>query len=313
MRILILGGFGFVGGRVARHLSHAGHSIVLGTRQAYSSPGWLPQAEVAHIRWQDADALERSCRGVDAVIHAAGMSAPDCVADPVAALEFNGLATARLLAAAMRAGVQRFLYFSTAHVYASPLAGAITEHTCPRNLHPYATSHLAGEYAVLAAGQRGIIKGVVLRLSNAFGAPVWKEANCWTLLVNDLCRQAVVTGRLQLHTAGTQLRDFITLEDVSRAVLHVLQVEPARLGDGLFNLGGDAAVSVLTMTEQVAARWKALTGGALPIIRPQPSGALPEPLDYSCGKLKATGFSLTSQGEQEIDATLRLCRASFGT
>jgi UDP-glucose 4-epimerase len=313
MRILIIGGFGFVGGRVAGHLHQAGHSIVLGTRKQYTSPEWLPQAEVTHIHWHDAEALEDSCRGVDVVVHAAGMNAQDCAADPVAALEFNGLATARLLAAAMRAGVQRFLYFSTAHVYASPLVGTITESTCPRNLHPYATSHLAGEYAVLAAGQRGQIQGVVLRLSNAFGAPVWKDAGCWTLLVNDLCRQAVVTGRLKLHTAGTQFRDFITLEDVSRAVLHLLQVEPTRLGDGLFNIGGDAVVSVFSMTEQVAARWNATTGKDLPIIRPEPSGPLPEPLDYSCDKLKATGFSLTSQVHQEIDATLRLCMAAFGT
>lgn len=301
-----------MGGRVAQCLHHAGHSIILGTRKAYTPPDWLPQAEVAQIYWHDAAALERSCRGVDAVLHAAGMNARDCAADPVAALEFNGLATARLLAAAMRAGVQRFIYLSTAHVYASPLVGTITENTCPRNLHPYATSHLAGEYAVLAAGQRGQIQGIVLRLSNAFGAPVWKDADCWTLLVNDLCRQAVVTGRLQLHTGGTQVRDFITLEDVSRAVLHVLQVEPTRLGDGLFNLGGDAAVSVFSMTEQVVARWNAMTGKDLPIIRPETSGPLPEPLDYSCDKLKATGFSLTSQVHQEIDATLGLCMAVFG-
>lgn len=313
MRILVVGGFGFVGGRLARHLHHAGHSIVLGTRQGYASPEWLPEADVAQIRWQDAGALEESCRGVDAVVHAAGMNAQDCAADPVAALEFNGVATARLLAAAIRSGVQRFICFSTAHVYASPLAGAITENTCPRNLHPYATSHLAGEYAVLGAGRRGQIQGVVLRLSNAFGAPVWKDANCWTLLVTDLCRQAVVTGRLKLHTAGMQLRDFITLEDVSRAVLHLLQVEPARLGDGLFNLGGEAVVSVFSMTEQVAARWKAMTGRDLPIIRPGPSGPMPEPLDYSCDKLKATGFSLTSPVSQEIDATLGMCMAAFGT
>lgn len=313
MRILVIGGFGFVGGRVAKHLHRAGYSIVLGTRQAYSSPEWLPQAEVVQLHWHDAAALERSCRGVDVVIHAAGMNAQDCAADPVSALEFNGLATARLLAAAIRAGVQRFIYLSTAHVYASPLVGIITENTCPRNLHPYATSHLAGEYAVLAAGQRGQIQGIVLRLSNAFGAPMWKDANCWTLLVNDLCRQAVVTGQLKLHTAGMQLRDFIALEDVSRAVLHILQVESGILADGLFNLGGDAVTSILTMTEHVAARWKVMTGKDLPIIRPESSGPLPEPLDFSCDKLKATGFSLTSQVYQEIDATLGLCMAAFGT
>ena len=313
MRVLVAGGFGFVGGRVAQYLHHAGHSIILGTRQAYTPPDWLPQAEVAQLHWHDAAALERSCRGVDVVVHAAGMNAQDCAADPVAALEFNGVATARLLAAGIRAGVHRFLYFSTAHVYASPLAGTLTEDACPRNLHPYAASHLAGEYAVLDATRRGQIMGVVLRLSNAFGAPARKDANCWALLVNDLCRQAAVTGRVELHTAGTQLRDFITLEDVARAVLHAVYAETKGLSDGLFNLGGDAVMSVFSMAELVAARWKVLTGKDLPIIRPKPSGPLPEPLDYSSAKLKATGFSLTSQAHQEIDVTLGLCMAAFGT
>lgn len=313
MRVLVAGGFGFVGGRAAQYLHHAGHSIILGTRQASTPPAWLPQAEVAQLHWHDAAALERSCRGLDAVVHAAGMNAQDCAADPVAALEFNGVATARLLAAAIRAGVQRFVYVSTAHVYGSPLGGTITENTCPRNLHPYATSHLGGEYAVLGAGQRGQIQGVVLRLSNAFGPPVRKDADCWTLLVNDLCRQAVLNGRLKLHTAGTQLRDFIPLEDVSRAVLHILQAESPKLAGGLFNLGGDAVMSVFSMAELVAARWKTLTGKDLPIIRPERSGPLPEPLIYSCDKLKSTGFSLTSQVPQEIDATLGFCMTAFGT
>jgi UDP-glucose 4-epimerase len=158
-KILITGGMGYVGGRLAVHLAQAGHQIVLGSRNASSPPVWLPQAEVLQIAWGDAGALEQSCDGVDVVIHAAGMNAQDCAADPAAALGFNGVATARLVAAACRAGVQRFIYLSTAHVYASPLVGAITEETCPRNMHPYATSHIAGEHAVLYANQHKQIRG----------------------------------------------------------------------------------------------------------------------------------------------------------
>ncbi|MBM3815229.1 MAG: SDR family oxidoreductase [Acidimicrobiia bacterium] len=313
MRILVAGGFGYVGGRIAHVLGEAGHTVVLGTRQAASSPAWLPQARVIQLQWQDRAALEDSCRGMDAIIHAAGMNAQDCAADPVAALEFNGVATARLVAAAVKAGVKRVVYFSTAHVYASSLEGTITEQTCPRNLHPYATSHLAGEQVVLEAAQRRAIHGTVFRLSNAFGTPMWQGVNCWMLLVNDLCRQAVTTGELTLRSAGLQLRDFLTLEDVARAVLHVLPVGSDCLGDGLFNLGGGAAAqSILSMTELVAERWKSLTGQSLPIVRPAPAGPSPSVLAYSSAKLLATGFSPSSRWPHEIDETLALCRAAFG-
>jgi UDP-glucose 4-epimerase len=95
MHILITGGFGFVGGRIAMHLGQLGHQIILGTRHSIASPDWLPQAEVSKIVWDDEVVLERSCEGVDLIIHAAGMNAKDCNTDPVSALAFNGLATAR--------------------------------------------------------------------------------------------------------------------------------------------------------------------------------------------------------------------------
>ena len=60
-----------------------------------------------------------ACLDVDVVVHAAGMNAKDCLADPVAA-HFNGVATARFAAAASKAGVEKFIYLSTIHVYASP-------------------------------------------------------------------------------------------------------------------------------------------------------------------------------------------------
>jgi len=314
MRILITGGFGFVGGRVAQHLQQAGHQIVLGSRKTSNPPDWLPHAEVEQTDWDDGRALEQICNGVDVVILAAGMNAQDCAADPVAALEFNGLATARLVAAASRAGVKRFVYLSTAHVYASPLIGTITEDTCPRNLHPYATSHLAGEDALLSAGQRGQIEGIVLRLSNAFGAPASAETNCWMLLANDLCRQAVCDRRLTLRSAGLQQRDFVTLHDVGRTIAHMLDLSDERIGGVIFNVGGGRARRVIDMAEMIQARCLAVLGFSPEIIRPEPiQGEKSPDLDYRIDKLLATGFSLEGDYHDEIDATLRLCNEVFGS
>ena len=71
MRILITGGFGFIGGRLGARLAQAGHHVVLGSRNSFSSPAaWCPNAEVARFYWNDDAALEQSCRGIDLVIHA---------------------------------------------------------------------------------------------------------------------------------------------------------------------------------------------------------------------------------------------------
>ena len=46
MRVLISGGTGYIGGRLAVHLSRTGHQIVLGSRKISGSPEWLPDAEM---------------------------------------------------------------------------------------------------------------------------------------------------------------------------------------------------------------------------------------------------------------------------
>lgn len=313
MRILIAGGLGFVGGRLGQYLHQAAHQIILGSRNASSPPDWLSQAEVVRTDWVDERALEKICGGADVVIQAAGMNAQDCAADPVVALEFNGLATARMVAAASRAGVKRFIYLSTAHVYASPLIGTITEDTCPRNLHPYSTSHLAGEHAVLSACQRGQMEGVVLRLSNAFGAPVHKDVNCWMLLVNDLCRQAVTKRSLTLRSAGVQRRDFVTLQDVGGAVSHVLDLSKEQIGDGVFNIGGAWTPRVIDMVELIRERCSAVLGFVPALIRPEPEeGELALDLDFQIDRLLASGFELCGNAATEIDATLLFCHEAFG-
>ena len=313
MRILITGGFGLVGGRLAEHLHSLGHQIVLGSRHAAPPPAWLPDVTVVKCVWNDSLALAEICRGVDVVIHAAGMNTQDCDADPVAALEFNGLGTSRLCAAAVRAGVERFIYLSTAHVYASPLVGSFTEDSCPRNLHPYATSHLAGENAVLHTCQRGKIEAAVLRLTNAFGAPAHKDVNCWMLLVNNLCRQVVTTQRMVLRSTGAQRRDFVALYEVGRAIAHVIDLNAAQLADGIFNIGGAWAPRVIEMVELVQARCSVVLGFTPSIIRPEHiDNEVTLALDIKINKLLNSGYIFTETVITEVDETLLFCRDAFG-
>lgn len=312
MRILITGGSGFVGGRLAQHLYQARHEIILGSRNASRPPDWLPQAEVKQTKWHDDRALEQVCHGVDVVIHSAGMNAQDCLADPVAALEFNGLATARLIEAASRSDVKRFVYLSTAHVYANPLIGSITEESCSRNLHPYAASHLAGENVVLSASERGQIEGIVLRLSNSFGAPAHKDANCWGLLVNDLCRQAVQGGKLVLNSSGLQQRDFISLTEAVRVATTLSTRALDASLHGVFNVGSGVSQSVLELAQIVQKRCK-LVLGFEPELQRLATGAdeRHEKLEYRTDKLNKVGITVSSNYSDEVDRLLVFCNASF--
>lgn len=314
MRVLISGGTGYIGGRLAVHLSRTGHEIVLGSRKISGSPEWLPDAEMVQTKWNEPDELSRICRDADVVVHAAGMNAQDCLADPVAALDFNGVATARFVAAAARAGVKRFVYLSTAHVYASPLVGSISEETCPKNLHPYATSHLSGEHAVLAAHDRREIQGVVFRLSNAFGAPVSKEANCWNLLVNDLCRQAAQIKTLSLRSSGKEARDFISLSQVCSMIELFVSVDFASLEAGVFNLGMGRSLTVLDMARLIQQRClNTLSHFPALHVGYETNSADSSGLKYESSRMPSLGIYLdTSKNIQELDHLLKYCSHTFG-
>ena len=312
MRILITGGFGFIGGRVAQHLQQLGHQITLGSRNGATTPAWLPQANVIQTCWESESSLVETCNNTDLVIQAAGMNARDCTADPVAALEFNGLATARLVRAAGSTGIKRFIYLSTAHVYASPLAGNITESSCPRNLHPYATSHLAGEQVVLSASQRGQIHGTVLRVSNSFGAPSHAQVNCWTLLLNDLCKQAAQTRRMVLQSSGTQLRDFIAMTEVCRIIAHLASPDLSPSMPGIVNIGSGFAHSVLDMAKLVQQRCKLVLGFEPELQYPAAqTDEAPTLLSYQSAGLAALGLAVNPDKSTEIDRLLSFCHTAF--
>ena len=224
MDVLITGGFGYLGGRVAQFLSEKGYHVTLSSRNELCAPEWLQTANVVQLNWENEDKLKEVCNDFDVVLHAAAINANECAQNPVKALEFNGLATARLVKASREAGVSKFIYFSTAHVYRSPLVGEFNSATCPDNKHPYATSHLAGENAVIyESNLSNDFCGTVLRISNAIGAPAYKGANCWMLVANDLCKQVVINGSMQVLSNPFLERDYVPISLVSSFIGSILE------------------------------------------------------------------------------------------
>lgn len=312
MRILITGGFGFIGARLAVHLAKAGHQIFIGTRKPRSPPDRFFVAQVIKMEWKDLSSLQKTCVQIDLVIHAAGMNAQDCAADPESALDFNGEATARLVLAANLAGVKRFIYLSTIHVYSDPLSGLINEEAPLKNLHSYAISHIAGEQAVLNPILAGEMQGIVLRMSNVYGAPVDSDINCWTLLVNDLCKQAVKYHKLVLNTNGLQRRDFIDMREITQVVEYFLYCHDPLMERGIFNIGSGLSQSVLDMTKLIQYRCERVLGYAPLIERNEEKGKSSFiPFKYDISKLKATGYLTKENNVSEIDLILMLCKSKF--
>ena len=307
--VLLTGGFGNLGGRVAAALNNQGRwDIRLASRSHASAPAWAPLAEVIHLDVLDAEDVARSCKGVSAVVHLAALNDRLAAQDPELAESILGFGTHALVNAAIENNVQRFIFMSTAHVYSSPLQGVITESTSTTNQHPYATSHISGERAVAEHHDQERFLGIRLRCANGFGYPMSPNVDIWHTLVYDLCKQVVETHKMTLRSSGLQQRNFIAVSDICAAILHFLQLDDTRVGDGLFNLGGSSSTTVLEMATVVAARAHAVLGITATIDRPSPS--MDEsviPLDYQINKLIATGFVPKNVVTEEIDRLLLMC------
>ena len=307
--VLVTGAGGYLGGRLVARLRASGAMTVRsGSRRA--SAGATDVVSIGQL--DDDTQLRAACAGVTSLVHLAALNEIDSEREPERAVEVNVKGTVRLLAAAKQSGVRRFVFLSTAHVYGAPLEGRIDEERVTRPVHPYAITHRAAEDFVSAAGRGGAMETVSLRLSNAVGAPASPDVQRWTLLVNDLCRQVVTTGKLTLRSSGLARRDFIAMSDACRAIEHFLSLAASRLPRGPVNLGGGQSLRVIDMVEMVAQRAAAVLGARPPIERPDPAPGEESPeLDYRIDTLRATGFEPTGSLRDEIDATLKLCAAAF--
>lgn len=312
--ILITGGMGYLGGRLIQELKSSGlkKHILVGSRSTSNQFLVKDDINLVYTDWKSQSNLDFICQNMDIVIHLAAMDAKNSIADPVGALEVNGVGTARLIQAAIKSNVKRFIYLSTAHVYGSVLVGNINENTFPKPIHPYATSHKAGEDVVQAAGMSGEIETIIIRLSNCFGAPAHEDVNCWSLLIPDLCRQAVTQRKIVLSSSGVQRRDFIPITDACRAIIHLSEIPKNKLKSYIYNVGGNYAPTILEIAKRIQLRYKILFDFDLEIsAQPILTSHTSEIFNYKTDLLFKTGFKFKNTFDSELDRLLIFCFKNF--
>ena len=311
-RVLITGGLGYLGGRITAHLMESNPHAplrLLTRRTPDQIPLWAKQLDVVRGDLLDAGSLAAALEDVDTVIHLAAANEIESQRDPGAALDTVGKGTLNLLQACVAQNARRFIYFSTFHVYGPSADQPITEGTPARPVHPYAITHLTAEGLVDWHRHSYDINTLILRVSNGYGFPADPLIRRWTLVFNDLCRQAVEQGEIRLRSNGKAHRDYVAIGDVARAVNHFLSIPTESWEDGLFNLGGESSLSVLKVAEIVADRFRSLCGHEVPIRIEATMGPEHEqPVDYRIDKLKGTGFQLSGNMADEIDGTFGVCQ-----
>lgn len=310
-RVLVTGGFGFLGGRISQELAKLPNSeIVLTSRKSRQSPSWLSNCKTIQLDVRDDLSVSNAVKGVDTIVHLASLNDQDSKVDLQKTFDVTTLGTMRLVDAAINSGVTKFVYQSSVHIYGRNLVGQVTEQTIPAPESIYAISHLAAEQYVAAMVVKGRISGAILRCANGFGTPTHKDVNAWHLLVNGLCQEALQNNVLKLRSSGTQRRDFITISDIARAFSHILTLKNMDRQSPIYNLGSSISTPVIEMVNLIADLVAKTTASRPKIEVPKTDSAVQEPssaIDIS--KLRSTGFVPENDYSAEILNILKLLQS----
>ena len=303
--ILITGGSGYLGARLAKFLTQVrSEKVIIALRKDSSALiDLIPNCEFKTFDLTDQSSLDDLLTGVSHVIHLAALNAQQSFDDPSLAERVNVEGASNVVKASVKNRVKRIIYFSTAHVYSSPLKGLIDESIAPKNDHPYAMTHLKAEYEINKLLKGTITKHTIFRLSNAIGSPLIKETNCWMLVVNDIVKQLIEKDEIVFTSGKKTERDYIAISQICEVVNQVISDENERY-DGIFNLGSGTSLSLESIAELVSKRAKKILSKDITITFPKDSIESDLKLNFSIDKITNTGIKITPDLNKEIDHLL---------
>ncbi len=265
MNILITGGAGFIGSALANRLLLDGHTVRVLDDLSAGNPDRL-HADIFFTRGdvRDKPKLWRLLKRVDCVYHlAARVSVPESILYPTEYNDTNVGGTVALMEAMRDAGVQRVVFASSGAIYGEQPRSPVAEDFSPKPTSPYGVSKLSAEHYVSTIGRLWGIETVILRIFNTFGPdqPLPPEH---PPVIPMMLKQALGGGSIPIYGGGTQVRDFVFIDDV---IDGLAAAGTARgVSRHIINIGSGQGTSVLMLAETIGA----LTDHALHLL-PVPS------------------------------------------
>lgn len=266
MTVLVTGGAGYIGSHMVRALVEAGESVVVVDNLSTGFSTSLPEGVPLFI----GDAADENlvegviaAHSVESIIHFAGsVVVPDSMRDPLAYYRNNTMTTRSLLNAAVKCGVNRFIFSSTAAVYGNPDQVPVPEHAPTRPLSPYGSSKLMTEIMLHDTAAAHGMNYAVLRYFNVAGADPQARIGLATVGATHLLKIAVeaATGqRAKIDVFGTDyptpdgscVRDFIHVSDLAQAHRAALSYLRGGGSSVTLNCGYGRGYSVLETIEAV--------------------------------------------------------------
>jgi UDP-glucose 4-epimerase len=286
MRILVVGGAGYIGSHAMRVLARAGHQVWAYDNLVFGHRGAVPHDHLIVGDLFDRSLLEQTLveRRIDAVMHFASfIFVGESVVDPAKYYHNNISGSLSLLEAMRITGVRKIVFSSTTATYGVPERIPITEAEPQRPINPYGYTKLVIEQALADYAKAYGFGYAALRYFNASGASpdgdIGEDHTPETHLIPLVLQVALgqrpniaIFGDDYPTPDGTCIRDYIHVDDLSVAHLKALDLlEPGRAVK--LNLGTGRGYSV----REVIDACRRITGHEIPVVvAPRREGDAPE-------------------------------------
>ena len=287
---LITGGCGFIGTSLIRYLGQTVPGVRIRVMDNLAVGGRRDLSKVCDFEELDMERIGRkmpetawgkdvqlvvgdiksyedcaSCaRGVDVIVHlAANTGVAPSVEDPRSDMEANVIGIFNMLEASRTCGIRRFV-FASSGAPVGEITPPIHEEMAPHPVSPYGASKLAGEGYCSAYYRTFGIETVALRFGNVYG-PGSGHKNS---VVAKFIKQAMRSETLEIYGDGTQTRDFIYIDDLSRAI--VLAATRKDVGGETFQIATNSETTVSEMVGILQTRFRDAGLGDLNVIHGAP-------------------------------------------
>jgi UDP-glucose 4-epimerase len=259
-RVMITGGLGFIGSNLARALVEAGADVLLVDSLIPDYGGNLfniagiedrVRVNVADVR--QASTMNYLVRGREFIFNLAGqVSHIDSMRDPHTDLEINCRSQLTILEACRHHNpAAKVVYASTRQIYGKPDFLPVTEQHLVRPTDVNGINKAAGEYYHLVYNNVFGVRACALRLTNVYGPRQLIKHNRQGFIAWFI-RLALEGREIQIFGDGSQLRDFVYVDDAVRAFLTAAANDACN--GGAFNVGGDRHIAHRDLVDLLIAR-----------------------------------------------------------
>jgi UDP-glucose 4-epimerase len=315
MNVLVVGGAGYIGSHCVRQLKAAGHRPVVVDNLVYGHRAAVePDVAFFDVNLGDEAAVGRVLKAekIEVVMHfAAYCYVGESVTDPLKYYLNNVAATLHLLRAMLDAGVKRFVFSSTCATYGVPESLPIVETLPQRPINPYGQTKLDVENVLKALATAHGLGFAAFRYFNAAGAAedgaIGEDHDPETHLI-PLAIDAALGKRPQLQLFGTDyptpdgtcLRDYVHVDDLSRAHIAVFPFLEKAGAQHFYNLGTGRPSS----NREVIRAVERATGRKVPVVEaPRRAGDPPALYANSSKAQQELGWKIRFPDIDSIVAT----------